>query len=155
MAHLLAGLGWVDCDLCCSRSTLCLTLPGPMGNWQKWLSRWARWASTLNQSQPNPGLPGDGPPCTSVQRGMGSSIQILILRAARKRSRGRIIAEASHIPQVGHPLKSRGAKIQKNCGLHKWMVPNASICIKGCENTCHSSYPSIFVLKAWSSTGGY
>ena len=39
VAHLLANLlGWVDFDLCCS--TICLVL---VGNWQKWLSRWAGW----------------------------------------------------------------------------------------------------------------
>ena len=30
--HLLANLGWVDFDFACS--TLCLVLPGLMGNWQ-------------------------------------------------------------------------------------------------------------------------
>ena len=34
--HLLANLGLVDLDLCCS--TLCLVLSGLMGNWQTWLS---------------------------------------------------------------------------------------------------------------------
>ena len=60
-AHLLANLGWVDFDLCCS--TLCLGLPGLMGNWQKWLSMCARWCNIQNQSQPNPGSPGDGQNC--------------------------------------------------------------------------------------------
>ena len=30
VAHLLSNLGWVDVDLCCF--TLCLDLPGLMGN---------------------------------------------------------------------------------------------------------------------------
>ena len=41
VTHLQANLGWVDFDLGCS--TLCLVLPGLMGNWQNWLSRLARW----------------------------------------------------------------------------------------------------------------
>ena len=58
VTHLLANLGWVDFDLGCS--TLCLVLPGLMGNWQSWLSSWARWGNIPNQSQPNPGSPGYG-----------------------------------------------------------------------------------------------
>ena len=34
VTHLLANLGWVDLDFGCS--TLCLVLPGLMGNWQNW-----------------------------------------------------------------------------------------------------------------------
>ena len=45
-------LGWVDFDLSCS--TLCLVLLGLMGNWQKWLSRLARWWNIPHQIQPNP-----------------------------------------------------------------------------------------------------
>ena len=41
-------------------------LPGLMGNWQNWLSSWARWWNIPNQSQPNPDLPGDGSPCPCV-----------------------------------------------------------------------------------------
>ena len=37
--HLLAHLGWVDFESGCS--TLCLVLPGLIGNWQNWLSSWA------------------------------------------------------------------------------------------------------------------
>ena len=59
VTHLLANLGLVDFDFGCS--TLCL-----MGNWQNWLSTWARWWNIPNQSQPNPGSPGDGPPCIST-----------------------------------------------------------------------------------------
>ena len=63
VTHLLANLGWVDLDFDCS--TLCLVLPGLLGNWQNWLSSWARWWNIPNLSPPNPGLPGDGSPCTS------------------------------------------------------------------------------------------
>ena len=41
LTHLLANLGWVKYDFGCS--ILCLVLPGLMGNWQNWLSSWARW----------------------------------------------------------------------------------------------------------------
>ena len=34
--YSMANLGWVDFDFGCS--TLCLVLPGLMGNWQNWLS---------------------------------------------------------------------------------------------------------------------
>ena len=61
VTHLLANLGWVDIDFGCS--TLCLILPGLMGNWQNWLSSWVRWWNIPNQSQPNPGSPADGSPC--------------------------------------------------------------------------------------------
>ena len=61
VTHLLANLGWVDFEFGCS--TLCLVLPGLMGKWQNWLSTWSRWGNIPNQSQPNQGLPGDGPPC--------------------------------------------------------------------------------------------
>ena len=60
--HLLANLGWVDFDVGCS--TLCLVLPGLMGNCQNWLSSWARWWNIPNQSQLNPGSTGDGSLCT-------------------------------------------------------------------------------------------
>ena len=63
VTHLLANLGWVDCDFACS--TLCLILPGLMGNWQNWLSSWVRWWNIPNQNQPNPGSPGDVSPCTA------------------------------------------------------------------------------------------
>ena len=59
--YLLAHLGWVDFDFGCS--TLCLILPGLMGNFQNWLSSWARWWNIPNQSQLNPGSPGDMSPC--------------------------------------------------------------------------------------------
>ena len=32
VAHLVANLGWVDVDLCCS--TLCIVLPGALGCWE-------------------------------------------------------------------------------------------------------------------------
>ena len=38
---LLANLSWVFYHLYCS--TFCQVLPVLMENWQKWLSRWARW----------------------------------------------------------------------------------------------------------------
>ena len=62
----LANLGCVDFDFGCS--TLSLALPGLMGNWQNWLSNWARWWTIPNQSQPNRGSPGDPSPCRSVAR---------------------------------------------------------------------------------------
>ena len=58
------GLGWLY-FFC---STFCLVLPGMMGNWQKYLSRWARWGNISNQSQPNPGSPGDSPPCSALRK---------------------------------------------------------------------------------------
>ena len=61
VAHLLANLGWVDFDFGCS--TLCLVLLGLMGNWQKWLSSWARCWNIIDQSHPNQTIPADGPPC--------------------------------------------------------------------------------------------
>ena len=64
VAHLLANLGWVDFDFGCS--TLCQVLPGLMGKWQNLLSSWARCWNIPNQSQPNPGSPGDVSPCTVV-----------------------------------------------------------------------------------------
>ena len=54
--HLLANLGWDDFDFVCS--TLCPVPPGLMGNWQNWLSIWARWWNISNQSQLNRGSPG-------------------------------------------------------------------------------------------------
>ena len=50
VADLLANLGWVDFDLGCST-----TLIGQQ------VATVA--ATSRNQSQPNPGSPGDGPPC--------------------------------------------------------------------------------------------
>ena len=48
-----AGLGsWVDFDF--ASYTFCEVLIGLMGNWQKWLSRWARWWNITDQSQLNP-----------------------------------------------------------------------------------------------------
>ena len=64
VTHLLANLGWVDFDFGCS--TLCLVLPGQMVNWQNWMRSWARWWNIPNQSQPNPGLPGDVSPYISL-----------------------------------------------------------------------------------------
>ena len=52
LTHLLANLGWVKYDFGCS--ILCLVQPGLMGNWQNWLSSWARWWNIIDQSQPNP-----------------------------------------------------------------------------------------------------
>ena len=40
VSQQVSDLGWVDLDFCCS--TLCLVLLGLMGNWQNWLSKWAR-----------------------------------------------------------------------------------------------------------------
>ena len=34
-----------------------------MGNWQKWLSRWARWWNIIDHSQPNPTIRVDAPLC--------------------------------------------------------------------------------------------
>ena len=65
MTHLLAILGWVDFNF--GSSTLCLVLPGLMGNWQNWLSSWARGWIIPNQSQPNRGSPGDVSPCNEVR----------------------------------------------------------------------------------------
>ena len=59
-SSLLANLGWVDFDF-----YLFHPLPGLMGNWQNWLSSWARWWKIPNQSQLNPGSPGDVSPCIS------------------------------------------------------------------------------------------
>ena len=61
VTHLLANLGWVDLDF--DSSTVCSILHGLVGIWQKRLSSWARWWNIPNQSQPNPGSPGDGSPC--------------------------------------------------------------------------------------------
>ena len=66
VTHLLANLGWVDLDFGCS--ALCLVLPGLMGNWQNWLSSWARWWNIPNQSQPIPVSPGDLSPCRYFQK---------------------------------------------------------------------------------------
>ena len=43
VAHMLIEphLDWVHYNLYCS--TFCQVLPVLMGNWQKWLSKWARW----------------------------------------------------------------------------------------------------------------
>ena len=61
VTHLLANLGWVDLDFDCS--TVCPILLGLVWIWQKRLSTWARWWNIPNQSQPNPGLLGDGSLC--------------------------------------------------------------------------------------------
>ena len=55
VTHLLMNLGWIDFDFGCS--TLSLILPGLMGNWQNWLSSWARWWNITNPSHSNPGSP--------------------------------------------------------------------------------------------------
>ena len=34
-----------------------------MGNWQNWLSRWARWWNIIDHSQPNPTIRVDAPLC--------------------------------------------------------------------------------------------
>ena len=49
---LLANLGGVDFDFFCS--TLCLVLPGLMGNWQNWLSSWARWLNIPKSKSTQP-----------------------------------------------------------------------------------------------------
>ena len=38
-----------------------------MGNWQNWLRTWARWWNIPNQSQLNPGSPGDVSPCIIIR----------------------------------------------------------------------------------------
>ena len=48
-AHLQANLGWVDFDFGCS--TLCLVLPGLIGNWQNWLSSWATSQIKVNTTK--------------------------------------------------------------------------------------------------------
>ena len=40
VVHLVRQLGWVDFYFVCS--TFSLVLLGLMGNWQKWLSSWAK-----------------------------------------------------------------------------------------------------------------
>ena len=62
VTHLMVHSGWVDFDYGCS--TLCLVLPGLLGNWQNWLISWARWWNIPNPSQPNPGLSGELSPCS-------------------------------------------------------------------------------------------
>ena len=62
MNNPVQGGGWTDFDF--SRSTLCLVLLGLTGNWQNWLSRWARRRNIIDQSQPNPPIQLDAPPCT-------------------------------------------------------------------------------------------
>ena len=54
---------WVDFDL--GRSTICLLLLGLMGSWQNWLRSWAKWWNFIDQSQPNPTIRADGPPCSA------------------------------------------------------------------------------------------
>ena len=79
VASLLANLGWVDFDLCCS--TLFLVLPGLMGNWQKWRSRWARWWNISNQVNPTQVRQDMGQPVyNDVYRDEIYSLQILLSR---------------------------------------------------------------------------
>ena len=65
-ARIVGLVGWFDLDFVCS--TLCLVLLGLMGNWQKWLSKWAIWWNLRKQSQPNRGPRPVGTPCTSFFR---------------------------------------------------------------------------------------
>ena len=41
VGHLVGQLGWLNFDLGCP--TICPVLLRLMGNWQNWLSSWARW----------------------------------------------------------------------------------------------------------------
>ena len=50
VTHLLVNLGWVDFNFGCY--TLCLVLPGPMRNWQNWLSCWARGGTSQIKINP-------------------------------------------------------------------------------------------------------
>ena len=67
----IQSYSWVCFYLSCY--TLCLVLLGLMGNWQNWLGRWAGWWSIIDQSQPNPTIWVDAPPCTRAQIAPGPS----------------------------------------------------------------------------------
>ena len=81
----------VDFDLGCS--TLCMVLPGLMGNWQNGLSSWARWWNTIHQSQqPNPFIRSDAPLCTLPIRSPpppadSPSLSLLEMEIIRARSK--------------------------------------------------------------------
>ena len=63
-------LGFVDLDFECS--TVCPTLLGPMGIWQK---RLGKMVEHRNQSQPNPGLSSLGTPCMGMEFDATKSIR--------------------------------------------------------------------------------
>ena len=102
VAHLLANWGWVDFDLGCS--ILCLVLPGLMGKWQKWLSRWARWCNIPNQSLPYP-VPGVGPPCSWLAYDCGRGEECW--RRSRRCPYRRPEPSGRHLPSRTHrPLSN-------------------------------------------------
>ena len=55
-------LCYVDLDFECS--TVCLTLLGLMGIWQKWLGSWARWWNTEIKVNPTQVSAHQGTPCS-------------------------------------------------------------------------------------------
>ena len=61
VVHLLVNLGWVDFDLGCS-----IILPSCSASSANFQAEPGRGWNSQNQSQPNPGSPGEGPPCTLV-----------------------------------------------------------------------------------------
>ena len=62
-------LGFVDLDF--EFSTVCPTLLGQMGVWQKQLGSWARWWRTEIKVNPTPGLSSLGTPCTGIAKKVG------------------------------------------------------------------------------------
>ena len=65
--HLLANLGWVDLDL--GYSTILPSCSASSANFPSAQAEPGRGWNGQNQSQPNPGSPGDGSPCRERMRG--------------------------------------------------------------------------------------
>ena len=67
-----------------------------MGNWQNWLSSWARWWNIPNKSHRNQGTPGDGSPCTYLRRIDPHGVLELVLEPPRLR------LQPVGVPLAGH-----------------------------------------------------
>ena len=64
VTHLLANLGWVDFDLGCS--TILPSCSAASAKFPPAQAELGRQWNSQNASQPNPGSPGDGSPCTTI-----------------------------------------------------------------------------------------
>ena len=71
VVHLLANLGWVDFDLGCS--TILPSCSASSANFSSVKAEIGRGWNSQNQSRPNPGSPGDGPPCGFLSKWFISS----------------------------------------------------------------------------------
>ena len=74
VTHLLANFGWIDFDLGCS--TILPSCSASSANFPSAQAEPGRGWNSQNQSQPNPGSPGDVSPCT-----LGHSFLIWMMHA--------------------------------------------------------------------------